>query len=406
MILFRLFFSIFGAIFLLFLTAVDSSASPRFGLWVEAEGTNRPFDTKKDFERYLDFTSKGNFSDLYCQVYRQGRSWYPSAVADDGPYRKNLEQGFDVLRDSIDVAHSRGQKVHAWVNALRIKHNPNAPLFKVIGKKAALSDSLGNNLLDYDEEGKGPGKYKGILSLGTPGVWLESSSREVRNYLLETIRDVVVAYPDLDGIHLDMIRMPLVFSKKRGGAFAVKPALGYGRKAIERFHRVTPHRIISHEQKEVNKLVESEDYKNWRRAQVTLFVYQVRQLLNKIAPEMELSVAVLPSARNAYLYANQDWPEWMREGLIDTVVPMAYSKNNSNVSRYSQFAIRLAQRTDSKVLVGLGAWLMTKRVPQLALQSRNSIEQGSDGVVLFSYSNILPKSGYSDLVDAVSQQVF
>jgi uncharacterized lipoprotein YddW (UPF0748 family) len=404
--LFRFYFTIFGALFLVCIGAANSSASPRYGLWVEAEGQNQPFSSRENFDRYLEFTSEGKFSDLYCQVYRRGRSWFPSMMADDTPYRESIKEGFDTLGDTIKTAHSRGQKVHAWVNALRILDNPEAPLFKVIGREAALSDSKGNNLLDYDKEGRAPGEFKSWLKLGTPGVWLESSSQRVRQYLLETIRDVIVAYPELDGIHLDMIRMPLVFSSKPKRAFSAKTALGFVEEAVRRYHRVTPQVVTSLDQKEVDRLVKSDSYWNWRRAQITLFVYQVRKLMDEIAPTMELSVAVLPSARNAYLYANQDWPEWMSENLVHTVVPMAYSKNLNKVGRYSEYAVRHSKTNKSRVLVGLGAWLMKRKGNMLVRQGEVAMESGADGVVLFSYSNLLPPKGPSYLIESLSNSLF
>ena len=50
-----------------------------------------------------------------------------------------MKKGIDPLRGAIDAAHGRGQKLHAWVNVLRLTDNRSAPMLKVVGKRRPSS---------------------------------------------------------------------------------------------------------------------------------------------------------------------------------------------------------------------------------------------------------------------------
>jgi uncharacterized lipoprotein YddW (UPF0748 family) len=51
-----------------------------------------------------------------------------------------------------------------------------------------------------------------------------------------------------------------------------------------------------------------------------------------IKPNVQISAAVLSSVEAAdSVY--QDWPRWLREGMIDFVVPMAYTQDNAELTR-------------------------------------------------------------------------
>ena len=207
--LFRVIKSLIVAIFLVFLLVNQAFSEPRIGLWVESEGNYQPYTNQKGFNHLKDLAREEIFTDLYCQVYRNGRSWFPSMLADDSPYREALKAGLDPLKDSIELAKSRGQKVHAWFNVMRIISNRRAPLFKVLGKDVTLHDNHNQSFFDYSLKGKAPRIGSREYSVGTPGIWLEPSSKKLRHYLVEQIREVLIAYPELDGIHLDMIRQPI-----------------------------------------------------------------------------------------------------------------------------------------------------------------------------------------------------
>jgi uncharacterized lipoprotein YddW (UPF0748 family) len=397
---FRVYLVVLGSILLLFPNKIVLAQSPfRFGLWVESEGKNQPFKTADNFREYLDYTGRYGFTDLYCQVYRGGRSWFPSMVADDDPYRDSLKQGFDPLSDTIRVAHQRGQKVHAWVNVLRAAQNKNAPIIKVAGTESVLTDNHGHSVLDYDDQGGPPGAISHYFQLETPAYWLDPSSEAVRTNLLETFRDLLMRYPTLDGIHMDMIRYSFAMKKLRGGGFGAGLHYSYSQPSMEKFYRF----FSRHLDKDGNIEMPTEsDWANWRRQQVTEVVTEVRKLAKSINPKIEVSAAVLAWPDRAFQHSFQDWGKWISEGLVDSLILMSYTRSTSTVRQHTKHGLKLA-KNGRQILMGLGSWLMLNHPETHNDQIRNARIDGANGVVLFSYSNLLSGKGKA-LTKVASEQ--
>ncbi len=376
-----------------------TSTKTRFGLWVEAEGTVQPFRDRPHFERFRSFVGSAKFTDLYCQVYRGGRAWFPTLLADATPYWESRGQGLDPLRETITLAHANGKRVHAWVNVFNITANASAPILQVVGRDAVLVDNYKNSLLDYDEKGRPPGEVGKYFQLGTPALWLNPASSSVRRYILETVRDLVVAHPELDGIHLDMIRYPYAIPIKPSSQFPGGIDIGYSDSSIAAFYEAYPELQAARKKDELPR---GEKWEDWRRAQVTLMVAEIRDLLNRIAPRMELSVAGLAWPDRAYQNAFQDWRGWLQGGLVHSVLPMNYTRDNQMAAYVTKQAVAFA--ATGEVLVGLGAWLMLDNHAALVEQVENSLRLGAGGVVLFSYSNMENERG-RELLRKVAQTV-
>ena len=118
---------------------------------------------------------------------------------------------------------------------------------------------------------------------------------------------------------------------------------------------------------------------------MTAFVSQVRAITR--ARGKTLSVAVLPSREKARSVAFQDWPLWVRKGLVDYVVLMNYSADASLVRKRTRSAVSAAGGS-RKVAVGLGAYKMLDDARALARQIVECLHEGVAGVVLFSYDNM------------------
>lgn len=353
----------------------------------------RPYDSRDAFERFATFSSE-RFTDLYCQVYRGGRSWFASTYADETPYRESMADGVEPLAETIAAAHARGQRVHAWLNLLRVDLNRDAPIIRKVGPSAVLQDNYGRSLLDYGADGYPPHSRRGDGRLDTPGIWLDPTSRDVRKHLVALIRELAERYPTLDGIHLDMARFPFITGRSQSRPLV----LGYSPDTLQRFFETTqtaaPHQGVAVRWKLPAgsvKVASDESWNEWRRQQLTQLVFEIRESLNEVAPRMELSAAVLSSQDRARNHALQDWGAWAQGGLVQYVVPMTYTKSLSTFTRESQTAIQLAGR--ERVIVGLGAWMMVGAPEELVAQVRKARALGAVGVSLFSYSNLFSKPG-------------
>ena len=112
-----------------------------------------------------------------------------------------------------------------------------------------------------------------------------------------------------------------------------------------------------------------------------------------------LSAALLAWPDRAYQSAYQDWRLWLEEGLLDHGIVMNYNRD-SHLARYlSRQAV--AFRGHSKLFVGLGAYAFLDQPDLLAQQIRDAQEQGADGVVFFSYDNMLKRERFFGQLSAI-----
>ena len=269
-------------------TNTPSNTLRTFGIWVEAEGPSQPLNDGLELSKLEDLIRTGNISDLYVQVYRHGRSWFPSKIADDTPYRKMKDQGIDPLGRIIKAAkeHVPEVKVHLWFNALRLGHDTDSKVLKTLGKEAVLVSSRGESLFDnhgYGRIGCRP---------DTPGIWLDSDNKKVAALLLNLFLEVYSKYPEVKGLHLDMIRNPFPYS-------------GTGEPMDSRCVKfMSPRNFdkMSLTRARLNEVPEAEDdtAKVFEKISgPSLVVKKFRRVLKRVFPGVELSAAVLSNQTKA-----------------------------------------------------------------------------------------------------------
>jgi hypothetical protein len=119
---------------------------------VLAEGSQRVLEHPERVRALLDDARALGATDLFVQVYRGGRAWFDSSHADASPHRAAAQKaGEDPLASLVRQAHAAGLSVHAWVNALSLAQNRDAPIVRKVGKDAVAVDRQGRSLLDYPE---------------------------------------------------------------------------------------------------------------------------------------------------------------------------------------------------------------------------------------------------------------
>ena len=331
------------------------------GVWAECQGRNATPSRRSKIEEMFGRLDKAGFNTVFMQVYRGNRAWYRSSIADASPYRDFLSrEKIDPLRLAINLAHNRGMKLHAWINAFRIWRNRDARAIRKLERKAVTRDSRGLSLLEYK-----------MKSLPDGGYWLDPGDPEARAYLRLIIEEIVERYPDIDGVHLDYTRYP--FDEVSNIDF------GYGRASVERFK--SRHGFDPAGSRGSNRAL----WDKWRRDQVTAFIRQAREVTS--AAGKMLSVATLADMEKSQSRAFQDWPLWLREGLVDFIVPMDYSDNRKIVKKRAEYILKQAG-AGGKVAVGLGAYKMLDSPEKLLLQVEDCRKLGAIGVVLFSYDNL------------------
>jgi len=375
---------LFGAVILL-AGCPGVAASYPYGLWVEAEGPNQTLDDLGRLEAMVRTAADAGIANLYLQVYRGGRSWYASDLADDEPYRRAIaRQRYDPLQFALGLAHSKGLRVHAWMNLFNLGKRREGPVQARLGQAAFTRDNRGRSLLDYDFS-RPPGDDGKWVMLDTPGYWLDPGDSQVQAALTALVEELVSRYPTLDGVHFDYIRYPYGIPTVPGSRYSNGLDFGYGERSVARFQAETGFSAFA--AKDDPSVAQRWD--DWRREQLGRFLRHVRGQLRRLKRDLALSAALLAWPDRAYLSAYQDWRLWLEEGLLDQGIVMNYTRDGRLAHYLTRQAV--AFRGRSKLFVGLGAYALLDQPDLLAQQIRDARQQGADGVVLFSYDNLLKR---------------
>jgi uncharacterized lipoprotein YddW (UPF0748 family) len=365
------------------------------GLWVLAEGSVRVLDDPARVAPLLDRAGRLGVTDLFVQVYRGGRAFYPA----DPAFERAPEVGrfaVDPLALLIQDAHARGMRVHAWVNVLSLSTRRDAKLLADLGREVILVDRRGRSLLDYPEFDL-PQPDRQFYRMGTPGLYLDPAVPSVRQRILATFGDLVERYPDLDGLHLDYIRHPDLLPFIPGSRFGVGLDFGYGAIARARYRAETG-RADPIEGAAPGVVRDAEAWDEWKRAQVTTLVEEIRATTQAIHPGLTLSAAVISHVERAYLTLAQDWPGWLASGALDRVIPMVYTRDEP-LLRY-QLEGYVGLTGSDRIWPGLGVWLFEAEPARAVAQLERLRSLPFSGEVLFSDDAIAQSPGLLEALAA------
>jgi uncharacterized lipoprotein YddW (UPF0748 family) len=357
------------------------------GLWVLCEGSQRVLEHPDRIDELIEYASAVGATDLFVQVYRGGRAWFDSTYAGTAPYQR-IRDSFEVdtLRELVRRAHASEMRVHAWVNVLSLANQRDAKIVSELGRDAVLVDRRGRSILDYPNLDL-PQPDRGYYRMGTPAVWLDPAAPGVAAYLAATFAELMVRYPELDGLHLDYIRYPGVLPFAPGSRFGVGLDFGYGEPTRARFRAETGLTAPMGDD-----LGNANRWDEWRREKMNELVAALRTAARSArpeAPESEqplLSAAVGAYAERVYLADAQDWKRWIEDDLLDFAIPMAYTLDD-RMFRYMVEGFASGPRSD-RIWIGHGTWLFAKRPDGALEQLEVARSVGARGEVLFSYDSI------------------
>ncbi len=310
---------------------------------------------------------------LLVQVNGDGTAFYDSQLI---PRSDEVAPGFDALAYAIELGHQAGLEVHAWINAFTVGflHIPPLSPQHVVRQHPewVLFDERGRSLLSYARN-ESPDDL--------PAMMLDPGVPAVQSYVHDVVMEVVRRY-DVDGIHLDYIRYP---SHRYGynplARAAFQASAGFDPLALQdpaAFRTRYPGIDLNRARVQ---------WDDWRRQQVTGLVRRLAQSIQAEKPWVKLSAAVFANQTDAVRYRFQDWPSWLRQGLLDFVAPMAYSEQTETVRQ--QIAAAVAVRGNRQVYAGLGAYRLVDDLPELLAKIEVVRSLGADGIVLFSSKSVV-----------------
>jgi uncharacterized lipoprotein YddW (UPF0748 family) len=284
-----------------------SSPSPTDGAPPDAEGpdgelrgvwiTRFAYSSQAGLEAIIDRAAAANFNAVFVQIRGEGDAYYHSNVE---PWSQRLsgvlgrDPGWDPLQVAIDRAHLHGMELHAYFN-----------VFSAWNATAALPEAEGAHQhalylhpdwLAVDSTGTNrDSEYK----------WFSPANPAVRAHIAAVARDLLEQY-DVDGFHLDRIRVP-------GADYSRDEAANAGYAAA------------SAEQPGLT-------WADYMRSQVDQMVADLYAVVGSARPAVRMSASVwgiyqrLPGCTTSQGYDGyyQDSLGWLEAGTIDALVPMMY----------------------------------------------------------------------------------
>jgi len=207
-------------------------------------------------------------------------------------------------------------------------------------------------------------EYKAVLE--GPGSWACACRPEVRHYVLALYESLMANYP-VAGVHLDYIRT--------GGPCRCDYC------AAQMKERGVDIRAVERRDPGMAAWVD------WRCEQVTGFVNQLHNVTQNRG--LELSAAVFTGYPDCRYSNGQDWVAWAERGLVDFLFPMTYT-NSARDARMLTRCHRALVGKGFSLWEGLGKRSSASQLstPALLEQIKACLEEGADGVVLFSYSGL------------------
>ena len=312
---------------------------------------NNSENQKRQMIEILDNLKDVGINTIMFQVRPKGDALYNSNInpwSDILTGKEGKNPGYDPLSFTIEEAHKRGIKVHAWLNPYRVT-------------------TSGTDLNSLSENN--PARKHPNWTLSHSGrLYFNPELPQVKQLIYDTVKEIVVNY-NVDGIHFDdyfyPAGYPLPHGESRDGNIA-----------------------------------------NTRRNHINEMILGVKNTIKSIKPNVEFGVS--PSGiwknkdsdpngsdtrgKESYYSDYADTVGWIKNNYVDYVVPQLYWNIGFKVADYSKLVSWWSnQIKDSNVKLYIGQGIYKDEVAgeidkQLELNNKYSEIRGS---VFFSTSDII-----------------
>jgi len=398
----------YSHLFLLtFVTLVSVNGQVRSeyrAFWVDTFNTS--LNDHTDVLNVVNNAKAAKANAIFVQVRRRGDSWYLNSLEPPGD-RVPIQPGFDPLQDIINVAHSEGIEVHAFVIMSAIWGRapnlfpPESPnhVFNLHGGFDAATNTIIPGPNNWLTRTLLPDTTPGSTAISFQGhrfgsdFWLDFGHPEAAAYTVNVLNHLVLNY-DIDGLHLDRIRYPEISIS--GQTPSTGTNIGYNPTSVERFQR---HSNIS--PGSPPPAPNNPEWNQWRRDQVTNIVRRVYLNALAIKPNLKISAALIAfggigstegawNSSEAFWRVYQDWRAWTQEGILDIAIPMAYKAEHTVTVRpqYDQWDAWLRGHLYNRAgMIGQGAFV--NAIEGSLRQTRRTLTPTSgsnnlSGIIFFS----------------------
>ena len=326
----------------------------RKALWI----TRWDYLTESQVRTCIGNAAQAGFDTVLFQVRGNGTVFYRSSLEPWCEEFDHQDPGFDPLAVACQEANRLGISIHAWINAVPGWRGDQPPPETSPPQHWHARPDWFLHDADGQRQPLQPNYY----------VALNPCLPEVRLHVANICSELIENY-SIDGIHLDYIRF-----------LETGLETDYPRDSRSL-------QLFSQQSGFADPDSAPEAWEKWRRDQVTELVREIRKAVRQADRNALLTAAVYRTPQIAYDRVRQDWPRWLRLGLIDAVFPMQYDRETDRFERRVAECVREA--SGYPVLMGLGTYLhedpqTTRRQAQLA------IRLGCQGISHFAYSSFWP----------------
>ena len=341
------------------------------GVWIVRHVLTSP----DSIQRAVQNARNAGFNALFVQVRGRGDAYYRSRLVPPAENLRNEAGEFDPLALVVRLAHRAGLEVHAWVNVylawLPTERPPqSADHVFLRHPEWFMRSSDGIDMGELNLKGAD------LVSRSVEGRYLSPGVPEVRNHLLQVVREIVTGY-DVDGIHLDYVRYP-------GGHYDFNLI---ARAEFARRYRFDPIELADRKAKGFSEY-RQRLWERWRTDQISLLVNGLRRMILRTKPWVKLSAAVKPDFHRAYHQFGQDWVRWINKQVVDFVVPMFYVRPLTTFTTQVREVRKYVRK--GHLYAGVGVY-KHESLSESVQQVRRARFLGLRGIVLFSYDSVMER---------------
>ncbi len=337
------------------------------GVWHRPNSSGRE-TTLQGLCSVLDEMAAAGINMVFLETFYHGMTVFKTNLV---PYYTGFEsydygEYTDYLTAFCAEAEKRGIEVHAWVESFYLGVNDSTPLVKYFPDWLLKNES---GSIRHTTEGANLGGY----------IFFDPANKDARAYLLKFYDELLTKVPYIDGLNLDYIRYPV-------SDFYAGTDTGYTKAAMTEFGEKYGISVNNSSQLQdfkaqirENSLVD--EWTKYRADQVTAFISEASDMVNKKHPDSIISIAVHPDINSAYSQKKQDFLTWVDRGYIDVVTPMVYYYSASQIS--SSLKTMLSKFDGVYCYSGLYTTYHDQSTSELGAHISASDSSGADGFVLF-----------------------
>jgi uncharacterized lipoprotein YddW (UPF0748 family) len=316
------------------------------GIWV----TRWEYRHPEDVTSLLSRAARYGMTDVFFQIRGRGDAFYRSSLEPWGEEltgRLGGDPGWDPLDVAIREAHTRGLRLHAWINTFPIWSGTTPPPVTqpehvylkhpewIMANRVGSTQRLGNRF--------------GYISASP-------ANPEVQAHIQAVVMDIVANY-DVDGIHFDYIRLP---------------DHDYSYDAVSRGRYLRESLSMS--------------YMEFQAGEITGMLERITSSARAIKPGLIMTAAIVNRYNRAVGIFAQDPVAWLDRGALDYVIPMMYTPYPAEfVDMMNGYREVLPA---DRIAAGINLGEMPDDPRAVAAQVHESLMAGIKGHVLFSMENV------------------